>query len=230
MTDRPRVAAGWECKHRFRDMQAGVCVYCGRYIMHNMARHVPMYHLDLGQLWRCPVLWCSHWKGTPQDYIDHIRLRHHVGLSVKPPIWNAALKQNMSGIFTHVMLFSEHGAQLVHHYRVYGDCVSHGSLCGTFMAKLTDFTNRACAEAWSVAKRGRDSSTGPGSSSSRPALSPLGPTHHQTTTIRARKAARAVASATSLLPLPRFAKQNLLWIRIPQSHLVATQLYPAYGR
>ena len=24
------------------------------------------------------MLWCSHWKGTPHDCIDHIRLRHHV--------------------------------------------------------------------------------------------------------------------------------------------------------
>ena len=30
-----------------------------------------------------------------------------------------------------------------------------------FMAKLTDFTNWTCAEAWSVAKRGRDSVPAP---------------------------------------------------------------------
>ena len=71
-----------ECKCRFRDMQSGVCTYCRRHIMHDMARHVSMYHLDLGQLWWCPVLWCSYWKGTPQDCIDHIRLRHHVGLTL----------------------------------------------------------------------------------------------------------------------------------------------------
>ena len=191
MTDRPGVAAGWECKSRFRDMQAGVCVYCGRYIMQ-------------------PVLWCSHWKGTPQDCIDHIRLRHHVGLSLKP---------NMSGIFTHVMLFSEHGAQLVHHYRVYGDCVSHGSLCGTSMATLTDFTNRACAEPRSVAKRGRDSSTGPGSSSSRPALSPL-PSDLRTT----RRRPSGPGKLLGLWPLLRRGCRYhvspykiLLWIRIPHS-------------
>ena len=165
-----------EYKRRFRDMQAGVCAYCGRHIMHDMARHVSIYHLDLEQLWQCPVSWCSHWKETPQDCIDHIRLQHHVGLSVKttnlgkwfPPwtvtqtAWNAALKPNVSGISNDMVLFSEHGAQLVHHYRVYSDCVSHGSLRGTFMAKLMDFTNRACAEVRSVTKRGRDPSTGPG--------------------------------------------------------------------
>ena len=60
-----------ECKRRFRDMQAGACAYCGRHIMHDMARHVSMYQLDLGQLWWYLV---SHWKGTPQDCIDHILL------------------------------------------------------------------------------------------------------------------------------------------------------------
>ena len=76
--------------------------------------------------------------------------------------WIAALKPNVSGISTDVVLFSKHGAQLVHHYWVYGDCISHGSLRETFMAKLMDFTNQACAESRSVAKHGRDSSTGPG--------------------------------------------------------------------
>ena len=105
--------------------------------------------------------------------------------------WSAALKPN-------VVLFSEYGAQLVHHYRVYGDCVSHGSLRGTFMAKLSDFTNRACAEARSVAKLGRDWSTESGLSPSRLAPSPLGPNHHTPDDDPpARKAARAVASATS---------------------------------
>ena len=154
-----------------------------------MTHHVSTHHLDLGQLWQCPVMWCSHWKGTPQDCIDHIRLRHHVGLSVKTanmgkwfPPWtvthvacSAALKPNVSGISTDVELFSEHGAQLLHHYRVYSECVSHSSLRGNFKAKLSDFTNQACAEARLVAKRGRDSSTESGLLPSRPAPSP---THH----------------------------------------------------
>ena len=63
-----------ECKRRFRSLQAGMCSYCGRHIVHSMTRHVSTYHLDLEQLWRCSVSWCSLWKGTPQDCIDHIRL------------------------------------------------------------------------------------------------------------------------------------------------------------
>ena len=104
----------------------------------------------------------------------------------------------MSGIATDVMFFSQHGAQLVHRYRVYGDYVPHLSLRGTFMARLSDFTHRACAEARLVAKRGWDASAESVSSPSHPAQSPLGPTHHTPDHVPpARKAARAAASATS---------------------------------
>ena len=61
-----------ECKTRFRNSQTGSCTYCGRNIVHDMARHVSNYHLDLAQLWQCPMLWCTQWKGTSQDCIDQI--------------------------------------------------------------------------------------------------------------------------------------------------------------
>ena len=136
-----------ECKSRFQNLQEGSCTYCGRNIIHDMARHVSNYY---------------------QDYIDHIHALHHVGISVKtanlgkwfPPwtvtrsAWNMALKTNVLGISIDVVLFSEHGAQLFHHYRVFGDCVLHGSLHGPFMLELSCFTSRACAEARSVVKCG----------------------------------------------------------------------------
>ena len=102
--------------------------------------------------------------------------------------WCAALKPNVSGIATNVVLFSQHGARLVHHYRVYGEHVSHSSLRGTFMT---------CAEARSVAKRGRDSST---ESVRRRVVRHRHPSSltHRTADHDppARKAARAVASAS----------------------------------
>ena len=115
--------------------------------MHDMAHHVSSFHLDLGQLWMCPVSWCTQWKSTPQDCIDHIRKKHNVGDSVKtaslgkwfPPWtvtraeWHTALKPKVSGIYTDTALFSEHGAQLVHHYRVSRDCAAHASLRGSYM-------------------------------------------------------------------------------------------------
>ena len=40
-----------------------------------MYRHVTKFHLDLAQLWRCPVSWCTVWEGMPQDCMDHVRGR-----------------------------------------------------------------------------------------------------------------------------------------------------------
>ena len=51
----------------FRQTKPTPCVYCGRVVKCNMYRHVAKFHLDLAQLWRCPVSWCTVWKGNPQD-------------------------------------------------------------------------------------------------------------------------------------------------------------------
>ena len=93
-----------DCKSKFHSSQAGCCTFCRRYILHDIARHVSTYHLDLGQLWRYPVSSCSQWKGTPQDCSDYICARDLMGISVKianlgkwfPPwtvtrsVWNTA--------------------------------------------------------------------------------------------------------------------------------------------
>ena len=109
-----------------------------------MARHVSSFHLDLAQLW-----WC-----TTQDFIDHIRQKHSVPSYVKaanlghwfPPwtvtgqVWRETLKPQVSGVSTDVLLFSESGLSLMHHYWVFG--AVHGSLHGTFMGKLMLLTVR----------------------------------------------------------------------------------------
>ena len=56
----------------------------------HMYRHVVTYHLDLGQLWRCPVSWCTVWKGTPQDCMDDVRGVHDVRCDIK----SASLEKN----------------------------------------------------------------------------------------------------------------------------------------
>ena len=71
------------CKQRFCGARTGCCPYCGTNIKHNMALYVASFNLDLAQLWRCPMSWCTQWKGTPQNYIDHIRKKHYVPDSVK---------------------------------------------------------------------------------------------------------------------------------------------------
>ena len=48
-----------------------------------MYHHVSTFDLDLGQLWRCPVSWCTVWKDTPQDCMHHVRGVHDVPLDIK---------------------------------------------------------------------------------------------------------------------------------------------------
>ena len=70
-------------KKPFRNSRPGDCSYCGKWIKCDMYRHVYTYHLDLGQLLPCPVLWCTVWKGTPQDCMDHVRRLHDVMSDIK---------------------------------------------------------------------------------------------------------------------------------------------------
>ena len=44
-----------EANKHFRNTRPGDCSYCGKWIKCDMHRHVATYHLDLSQLWRCPV-------------------------------------------------------------------------------------------------------------------------------------------------------------------------------
>ena len=111
----------------------GNCFSCGKWIKCDMYRHVATYHLDLGQLWWCPVSWCTLWKGMPQDCMDHIRGAHHVPWdiksaslekflplwTVKHQIWTDALKPCHSGVSTDVLLFSDINISLAHYYRVF---------------------------------------------------------------------------------------------------------------
>ena len=48
--------------------------------------------MELAQLWQCPVPWCTVWKGTAQDCVDHMRRAHDI-----PPVVKAA---NLARWFT----------------------------------------------------------------------------------------------------------------------------------
>ena len=52
------------------------CRFCSKVIRVDMYRHVARLHLDLVQLWRCPIAWCTTWKGSPQDCLEHVRSGH----------------------------------------------------------------------------------------------------------------------------------------------------------
>ena len=48
-----------ECKERFGCTQSRNCTHCGKYIQLDLGKHIAFYHLELAQLWHCPVMWCS---------------------------------------------------------------------------------------------------------------------------------------------------------------------------
>ena len=82
-----------ECRDQYSKVTSGTCPTCEKFIHVNLGKHVALYHLDLAQLWRCPVGWCPVWKGTSQDCVDHMRRAHDTGLSVKAGTWPAFLEE-----------------------------------------------------------------------------------------------------------------------------------------
>ena len=105
------------------------CRFCGKVIRVDMYRHVARLHLDLVQLWRCPIAWCTTWKGSPQDCLEHVRSGHDAPWVSKtasiekyaPPwtvrrqLWTDSLRIEHSGISTDMLLFSEVGMPLTQH-------------------------------------------------------------------------------------------------------------------
>ena len=115
------------CRDRFGPTASGPCPMCDKYIKVNLGKHVALYHLDLAQLWRCPVPWCTVWKGTSQDYVDHMRKAHNTPVVVKagnrarwfPPWtvtseqWHSMSRPSVSGIAIDTFLFSRIGMPVV---------------------------------------------------------------------------------------------------------------------
>ena len=58
-------------KIKFRQSHPSPCTFCGTLIRCDMYRHVARCHLELAQLWRCPVSWCTY--GRARIRMDHIR-------------------------------------------------------------------------------------------------------------------------------------------------------------
>ena len=63
-------------KRNYQQVRPMPCRFCGKVIRCDMYRHVARLHLDLVQLWRCPIAWCTTWKGSPQDCLEHVRSGH----------------------------------------------------------------------------------------------------------------------------------------------------------
>ena len=91
--------------------------------------------------------------------MDHLRLAHVVPASVGTAnlvkcfspwtvtrqMWKDALNPRISGVLTDVLLFSECGPALVHHYRVYMKVISHVSLRGSFLDNHRTFVTQSAA-------------------------------------------------------------------------------------
>ena len=124
-----------------------------KYIKMNLGKHVALYHLELAQLWRCPLSWCTVWKGTAQDCIDHMRRAHDIPSLVKaanlarwfPPWtvtreqWHSMSRPAISGIAIDTLLFSRIGVLLFHRYRVFNRQGTHGAFCGSYMPRMHTF-------------------------------------------------------------------------------------------
>ena len=137
-------------KVKYRQKHPSPCTFCGTLIRCDMHRHVARCHLELAQLWRCPVSWCTVWKGTPQDLMDHIRGAHNVPGEIRkvsletlfPPwtvtrqVYTDSLTSRHSGISNDVLLFSDIGLSLVHHYRVHKRGLPHVAFCRNYMSQL----------------------------------------------------------------------------------------------
>ena len=137
-------------KREYSQSRPMPCKFCGKVIQVDMYRHVARLHLDLVQLWRCPIAWCTTWKGTPQDCLEHLRNGHHAPWISKtasiekyaPPwtvrreLWTDSLRVVHSGISTDILLFSELGLSLTRHYRVYRGGLAHAVFRTDYIERL----------------------------------------------------------------------------------------------
>ena len=137
-------------KLQYRKKQPAQCDFCSRTIRCDMYRHVARCHLDLAQLWRCPVAWCTVWKGALQDLTNHVRYAHRVPEEVKnvrlekliPPwtvtrkVYTESITSRHSGISNDILLFSDIGLSLTHHYRVHKKGVPHVAFRKDYMSQL----------------------------------------------------------------------------------------------
>ena len=60
----------------FRYCGPGYCGVCDTQIYSALDAHMMACHLELGQLWRCPVTWCAVWKGSGRACLEHLAGKH----------------------------------------------------------------------------------------------------------------------------------------------------------
>ena len=60
----------------FRYSGPGYCGVCDIRVHSALDAHMVACHLELGQLWRCPVTWCAVWKGSGHACLEHLVEKH----------------------------------------------------------------------------------------------------------------------------------------------------------
>ena len=122
------------------------------YIQQNLGRHVACYHMDLAQLWRCPVTWCTEWRGN-------MRKAHNTPATVKaanlarwfPPWtvsreqWTRIMQSSVSGIAIDALLYSHIGVLLFHRYSVFSRHGTHVAFRRTYMTRIRTFLEESDA-------------------------------------------------------------------------------------
>ena len=117
------------------------------------------FHLELAQLWRCPVEWCAVWKGSLCACLEYLTEKHGGSTSIAmknvakffPPwtvtrsVWLHALRPEVSGIALDALLFNEAGCRLVHRNRIYRDLFPHQALRDGVVSRLLSCVCRAMA-------------------------------------------------------------------------------------
>ena len=88
-----------ECKERFGCTQSGNCTHCGKYIQQNLGKHIALFHMELAQMLRYPVTWCTVWKGTAQVCVDHLRKTHGTLFSPMDSYEKSVVGDDSTGYF-----------------------------------------------------------------------------------------------------------------------------------
>ena len=192
-------------KLQYRKKQPAQCDFCNTTIRCNMHR----CNLDLAQLWRCPVAWCTMWKGAQQDLLHHGRGAHRVPedfqsakLEKLIPLWivtwkvyTESLTSRHSGISNNILMFSDIGLSLAHHYWVHKRGVPHVAFRNNYMSQLHAMLPLPAAQ---FAQRG---SPEPGCSEMEDSPEPVGCYHRQSRrTFARRRIPRVREIPTQIVP------------------------------
>ena len=160
--ERLRRGARHRPNRAFRHNAPGFCPVCEDWIESALDMHMTNEHLEMAQLWRCPVEWCAVWKGSVRACQEHLSEKHggsslfdlkNVAKFFPPPpswtvschVWQTALQPDVSGVSVDARFFYEAGCRLVHRYRVYKDPFPHPALRDGVIPRLLSCVGRAMA-------------------------------------------------------------------------------------